>query len=108
GTGVVQGGGAEGPAARRGEQGLEVGPRRRAKDSDTCRGIGPQVGGSGAEGIGFLQGMASLSATAALTAPADVDVGLAVNGLARDLELGFPEWSMEAPIVTTGRLTWPR
>jgi hypothetical protein len=43
--------------------------------------------GGGAEGIGSLQGMAPLNPAVALTAPADVDVELAVNGLARDLDL---------------------
>jgi hypothetical protein len=49
-------------------------------------GIGSQLGG-GAEGVGRLQGMAPLDPTAALAAPADVNVELPVDGLARDLDL---------------------
>jgi hypothetical protein len=45
------------------------------------------LGGDSAEGIGGLQGMAPLNPTLALTAPADVDVELPVNGLTRDLDL---------------------
>src|SRR5262249_43447215 len=57
------------------------------------------------KGAGRLQVMASLYAAPALTAPANVDVELAVNGLARDLDLelggggGFGEW---APAVGAG------
>src|SRR5262249_42411516 len=54
---------------------------------DSGLGIGPQLRGSGTQGVGRLQGMASLNATLALTTPADVDVELPVDGLARDLEL---------------------
>src|SRR5262249_33623956 len=50
-------------------------------------GIGPQLGGGSAEGVGRLQGMAPLHPAAALTALADVDVESPVNGLARDLDL---------------------
>jgi hypothetical protein len=53
-------------------------------------GIGPQLRGSGAEGIGRLQGMAPLNAPVAPAAPADVDVELPVEGLARDLDLELP------------------
>jgi hypothetical protein len=45
------------------------------------------LGGSGAEGVGRLQGMAPLNPALAQTAPADVDVELPVKGLARDLDL---------------------
>jgi hypothetical protein len=41
----------------------------------------------GTEGVGRLQGMTSLNAALALTASADVDVELSVDGLARDLDL---------------------
>jgi hypothetical protein len=62
-------------------------------------GVRSQLGGGGAEGVGGLQGMASLNPAVALTALADVDVELAVNGLARNLHLellgnvGFVEGS---------------
>jgi hypothetical protein len=45
------------------------------------------LSGSGAEGVGRLQGMASLNAAPALTALSDVDVELLVDRLARDLDL---------------------
>jgi uncharacterized protein (TIGR03067 family) len=57
------------------------------KFDDSGLGIRSELGGSGTEGIGRLQGMASLNPTVALTALADVDVELPVNGLARDLDL---------------------
>jgi hypothetical protein len=50
-------------------------------------GVRSQLGRRSAEGVGRLQGMAPLDAAAALTAPADVDVELPVDGLARDLDL---------------------
>jgi hypothetical protein len=50
-------------------------------------GIGPQLSRGGTKGVGRLQAMASLHQTAALTALADVDVELPVDGLARDLDL---------------------
>src|SRR5262249_55584222 len=50
-------------------------------------GVGSELGRGGAEGVGRLQGMPSLDPTVALPAPADVDVELAVDGLARDLDL---------------------
>jgi hypothetical protein len=50
-------------------------------------GIGSQLSGGGAEGVGRLQGMASLHPTAALPALADVNVELPVDGPARDLDL---------------------
>jgi hypothetical protein len=50
-------------------------------------GVGSQLGGSGAEGIGRLQGMAPLNAAATTTASADMDVELPVDWLARDLDL---------------------
>src|SRR5262249_2684124 len=49
--------------------------------------IRSQLSRGGAEGIGGLQGMASLDPAAAPTALADVDVELPVDGLARDLHL---------------------
>jgi hypothetical protein len=54
---------------------------------DGSLGIRSQLRGGGAEGVGGLRGMAPLHPTAALAAPADVDVELAVNGLAWDLDL---------------------
>ena len=50
-------------------------------------GIGSQLSRGGTEGVGRLQGMPPLNAAPALAALADVDVELAVNGLARDLDL---------------------
>src|SRR5262249_4288275 len=58
----------------------------RVELDDGGLGIWPQLGG-GAEGVGRLQGMAPLDAATALTAAADVDVELPVDGLARDLHL---------------------
>ena len=66
---------------------------------DRGLGIGSQLSRGGAEGIGRLQGMAPLDSVAALATLPDVDVELAVNGLARDLDLellgdmGFVEWT---------------
>jgi hypothetical protein len=50
-------------------------------------GVGPQLRRGSTQGVGRLQGMASLHATAALTALTNVDVELSVNGLALDLDL---------------------
>jgi hypothetical protein len=50
-------------------------------------GIRPQVSSGGAKGVGRLQGMAPPHAPVALTALADMDVELPVDGLARDLDL---------------------
>jgi hypothetical protein len=47
-------------------------------------GIGAQLSRCGTQGVGRLQWVPPLNAA---TAPADVDVELAVNGLARDLDL---------------------
>jgi hypothetical protein len=61
--------------------------------------IWSQLSGRSAEGIGGLQRMAALNSAAALTALADMDVELAVNGLAWNLHLkllsdvGFVEGS---------------
>jgi hypothetical protein len=72
-------------------------------------GIRSQLGGSGTQSIRSLQGMASLNAAAALTALADVNVELPVNGLARNLHLellgdmGFVEWA-----ATIGADLWQR
>ncbi len=49
--------------------------------------VGAQLGGSGAEGVRRLQGMAPLDSAVALMALPDVDVELPVDGLARDLDL---------------------
>src|SRR5262249_36318280 len=54
---------------------------------DGSLGIWPQLGGSSAESIGRLQGMASLNAAMALTTLADMNVELPMNGLAWDLHL---------------------
>src|SRR5262249_15318219 len=48
---------------------------------------GPQLGGSGAEGVGGLQRMAPRNPTVAPTTLADVDGELAGNGRARDFDL---------------------
>jgi hypothetical protein len=45
------------------------------------------LSGSGAEGVGRLQGMASLNPPVALLALPDVDVELPVDRLTRDLDL---------------------
>jgi hypothetical protein len=50
-------------------------------------GVRPQLSSGGTEGVGSLQGMASLHAALALTALTNVDVELAVNRLARNLHL---------------------
>jgi hypothetical protein len=61
--------------------------------------IRSQLGRGSTEGIGCLQGMASLRATLALTAVADMNAELPVNGLAWDLHLkllgdvSFVEWA---------------
>jgi hypothetical protein len=54
-------------------------------DSSLC--IGSQLGRGGTQGVGRLQGVASLNPPVALPALADVDVELPVNGLSRDLHL---------------------
>jgi hypothetical protein len=53
-------------------------------------GVGPQLGRGGPQGVGRLQGMASLNAALTLTAVTDVNVELPVDGLARDLDLELP------------------
>jgi hypothetical protein len=55
-----------------------------------CLGIRSQLSGGGTEGVGSLQGMAPLDAAVALTATPEVDVELAVDGAARDLDLELP------------------
>src|SRR5262249_43952696 len=50
-------------------------------------GVGSQLSGSGAQGVGRLQGVASLNPPVALPALPDVDVELPVDGLAWDLDL---------------------
>src|SRR5437867_1121040 len=55
---------------------------------DNCRlGIGAKLRGRGPEGIGGLQRMPSLQAALTTVAPADVDIELAMDGLAWDLDL---------------------
>ena len=54
---------------------------------DRGLGVRPQLGSGGAAGVGRLQGMAPLHPTVAPTALTDVDVELAVDGLARNLDL---------------------
>jgi hypothetical protein len=54
---------------------------------DASLSIRPQLRGSGTKGVDRLQAMASLNATLALTALADVNVELPMNGLTRDLDL---------------------
>lgn len=48
--------------------------------------IGSPLGGSRAEGVGRLPGLMPLNAAVALMASADMNVELAVDGLARDLD----------------------
>jgi hypothetical protein len=62
-------------------------PACAATSARDSLGVGSQLSGSGAESVGRLQGVAPLHPAVALTALADVDVELAVNGLARDLDL---------------------
>jgi hypothetical protein len=50
-------------------------------------GIGAQLSRCGTQGVGRLQWVPPLNAATAPAAPADVEVELAVNGLARDLDL---------------------
>jgi hypothetical protein len=67
---------------------LAVGePALLVEFDDGGLGIRPQLSSGGAEGVGRLQGMASLNAAVALPAAADVDVELPVDRLARDLDL---------------------
>jgi hypothetical protein len=54
---------------------------------DGSLGVRPQWRGRGADGVGRLQGVAPLNTVSALPAPAEVEVELPVNGLARDLDL---------------------
>ena len=54
---------------------------------DSSLRIGSQLGRGGTQGVGRLQGVASLNPPVALPALPDVDVELPVNGLARDLDL---------------------
>jgi hypothetical protein len=49
--------------------------------------IGADLGGSGSQGVGGLQGVPPLDAPAATTARADVDVELADQGTSRDFRL---------------------
>src|SRR5262249_44496986 len=85
-------------AARRGRTGLgpfHSVPHARAHVGRGSRGglrsarqtTRAALGGSGAEGVGRLQGMASLNAALTPTALADVAVELPVSGPARDLHL---------------------
>jgi hypothetical protein len=67
--------------------------------NDSSLRIGSELSGSGAEGVGRLQGMPPLNPPVAQPTLADVDVELAVDGLARDLDLellgnvGLVEWA---------------
>src|SRR5262245_43042830 len=54
---------------------------------DSSLRIGSQLGRGGTQGVGRLQGVASLNPPVALPALPDVDVELPVNGLSRDLYL---------------------
>src|SRR5262249_59402955 len=94
GGGPEAGGDAAGPAeldsekAFQGAGGLAMGGGGLVVEfDDGGLGIGSELGSGGAEGVGRLQGVASLNPAAALMALTDVDVELAVNGLARDLDL---------------------
>jgi hypothetical protein len=55
--------------------------------NDGSLGIGSKLGGGGAEGVGRLQRMAPLHPATTLTALADVNIELPVDGPARDLDL---------------------
>jgi hypothetical protein len=55
--------------------------------NDSGLGIRSRLGRGGPEGVGRLQGMAPLDPAVALTALADVDVELPVDGLTWDLDL---------------------
>jgi hypothetical protein len=67
---------------------LAVGePALLVQFDDGGLGIGSELGSSGAEGVGRLQGMPSLDAAVTPAALADVDLKLPVDGLARDLDL---------------------
>src|SRR5262249_2827410 len=55
--------------------------------NDGCLGVGSELGRGRGGGVGRLQGVPALGPEVALPAPADVDVELAVDGLARDLDL---------------------
>jgi hypothetical protein len=85
---------AAAPAERDTEQALQAARDLAVREArlliefdDGGLGVGSQLGGGGTQGVGRLQGMASLHPTPALTALADVDVELPVDGLARDLHL---------------------
>ena len=110
------------------EQALEdptdfaVGQARLFVEIDNGRlGIGSELGGGGSQGIGRLQRMSALHAAVAVPAAADVHVELAVNGLARNLDLillvdvgllhgaatvraGLGEWGLIGFIDVLGRL----
>jgi hypothetical protein len=67
--------------------------------NDSSLRIGSELSRSGTEGVGRLQGMPPLNPPVAQPTLADVDVELAVEGLARDLDLellghmGLVEWA---------------
>jgi hypothetical protein len=76
---------------------------------DGSLGVGSELGRGGTEGVRRLQGMAPLNTAFALAAPADVDVELAVDGLARDLDLvllGYMRLVERAAAV--GAAVWQR
>jgi hypothetical protein len=94
GGGPQHGVGAAATTERDAEQALQAAgdlavrqPTLLVEFDDGGLGVRTQLGCGGAEGVGRLQGMAPLDAAPALTAPADVDVELPVDGLARDLHL---------------------
>jgi hypothetical protein len=65
------------------------------------------LGGSRAEGVERLQGMTLLSAGVALTASADMNIELAVNGLTRDLNLELlGDVSLVERPVAVGASVW--
>src|SRR5262249_56391898 len=74
-------------------------PALLVKFNDSSLRIGSELRGSGAEGVGRLQGMPPLNPPATQPTLADVDIELAVDGLARDLDLellgnvGLVEWA---------------
>jgi hypothetical protein len=58
--------------------------------NDSSLRIGSELSGSGAEGVGRSQGMPPPNPPVAQPAPADMDVELPVDGLARNLDLVLP------------------
>src|SRR5262245_58553022 len=54
---------------------------------DSCLGVRAQLRGGGPQGVGGLQRVPALEAPVAATAAADMDIELAMDGTARDLDL---------------------